>query len=396
MTQRRIVLHAGLPKTGSSALQVAFVRNRDELESAGVHYPLAASDKDAERGRVTTGNAGAIRSFLYLPHVREIDEAAAQVDSALQHGSPTTLISSEILYFTRRERLPQLLDHVEERGASLEVAVYVRNIIPWVVSFHSQRIKRHRFVGTLGDFLDEFERELVRIRQRLELFVNVLGPDRVHVMHFESHRSDLVGTFLANAVGVRVEGNETPETINRALTAHEVEWMRVVNQSVEEDHDAWRISDALVQHPPLTLDPPVVTAQEADRIHRLADDQVGWVNETFFDGSAMVAVEDPSVRIGDRRAIAPTPAETRLIEVLADVATRRPEIEPLARQRERNAKLRERIAAEKERRVAARLRVRELEDVLRQEQATPPPLRSIVRSWARRVSRRARRRTPQD
>ena len=394
MTQRRIVLHAGLPKTGSSALQVAFVRNRDDLESVGVHYPLAPSDKNASRGRVTTGNAGAIRSFLNLTDAADtIDEVAAEVDTALGHRCPVTLFSSEILYFTRRDRLPRLRALVDERGASLEVAVYVRNVVPWVLSFHNQRIKRHRFVGTLGDFLDEFERELVRIRPRLELFVNELGRDHVHVMHYETHQADLVDTFLSRAVGVQVEGQQTPGTVNRALTASEVEWMRVVNQRVEEDNPAWLVSDALVDRPPLAVDPPVITAREAERIHRLADDQVAWVNETFFDGADVLAVEDASVKIGDRAAVAPSPSEERLLEVCADIASRRADPAPMARLQERNAKLKERLAAEKERRVASQQRVQELQQRLERRPA-PRPLRSRAASWARRVSRRARRRTP--
>jgi hypothetical protein len=398
MTDRRIVMHAGLPKTGTSALQVAFVRNREALERAGVHYPVAGNDQFAAQGLITTGNAGALRSFLVERDGAGEAEVAAQLADALGHDRPATLFSSEILYFSRGQRLARVHELVRDAGAELDVVLYVRNLVPWVVSYYGQRVKRHRFTGSLGVFLDEFEPDITRIRGRIETFVDALGQDRVQVLHYESHRADLVQHFLADAVGVPVGDLEPPGTVNRALTARELEWMRLVNQQVVEDKAAWQVSDAVVHHPKLPGDTSsLVAPADVERIRALGEDHVRWVNEQFFGGEPTLTVEDPAIAVGDAGAVAPTPAEERLLLVgsgLADrmVTDRQAEQTRLHDLRQANHRLRQQLTATREERDTAQRRARRLRARL-QEQAARPGPGSRARALAGRVRRRLRRAT---
>lgn len=46
---KKSVVHAGVPKTGTSAIPNWFHRNRDALAAAGIHYPIHDLEPDLVR-----------------------------------------------------------------------------------------------------------------------------------------------------------------------------------------------------------------------------------------------------------------------------------------------------------------------------------------------------------
>lgn len=64
---RRLVLHMGQTKTGSTAIQTWCVWNRDFLRAHGIRYPEHRSDRSALRGAPLAGNGSVLLPFLGAP-----------------------------------------------------------------------------------------------------------------------------------------------------------------------------------------------------------------------------------------------------------------------------------------------------------------------------------------
>ena len=63
---RQLIIHIGLPKTGSTAAQTFFARNREALLSHSIDYLPIGEFHDGEIGRIASGN-GAYLARSMLP-----------------------------------------------------------------------------------------------------------------------------------------------------------------------------------------------------------------------------------------------------------------------------------------------------------------------------------------
>ncbi|MEM9050138.1 MAG: hypothetical protein AAGC92_15640 [Pseudomonadota bacterium] len=139
---RRIcVLHAGLPKTGSSALQHFLSHNARQLRRCGILYPKAGRTRPAsvEHGRLMREIAG--RPFFektgFMPD--QLDREIRRVPHEL------LLISSEFLFgplfFHPDPRLPAFF---RARGYALHLVLYLRDQPEHLNSAYAQQVKTAR------------------------------------------------------------------------------------------------------------------------------------------------------------------------------------------------------------------------------------------------------------
>lgn len=132
---KRILIHVGPGKTGSSALQQWLTTHCDELRAAGVLYPAHALDENG----VSSGNRDDLMETLenqgQLRHVvsaAKVDALRAMLDVSDCH---TLLMSSEFFY-------PAIVD-IQKRFPEAEFVVYVRNPVELLESNYNQSVKRH-------------------------------------------------------------------------------------------------------------------------------------------------------------------------------------------------------------------------------------------------------------
>lgn len=287
-----IVLHIGLPKTGSSALQYGFERNAAALKAAGVHYALGrVSTQEASAG-ITSGNGSPLVRYL-VPAKRggkfDVDTFPKQFNRTyVDRNCHTTLISSEALAFADGDMLRRFVDEVV-RGRPLVVVAFVRDLYGHSRSSWMQGVKRAALVRT-------FARHAHRVEQapqivQLRTFAAAIGVESMRVLHYETERSDLFGA-LARAAGLTLPDLDTRlPTINRSLSGVEVEVLRNCNLAHRDPAFARLVSDRLIERYPgrpsfSEVDDEVVRLFE----ERYAGD-VAWVNDTFFGGS-------PTLRTG--------------------------------------------------------------------------------------------------
>lgn len=297
-SQRRLLLHAGMGKTGSSALQTAFVQNRDLLASSGVLYPPHPSDEVARSGGVTSGNGTRLRRWLAprgdVP-ARQGDRLRARLLEELDTpGMHTLLYSSEFLYLALPERLEELRRHLERHDAHLQVVVYVRNVAEHALSSYSQVVKRSLFTGTFSDYIDPATAGGYHLPlDRVLALPEVLGSEKVTVLHYDSLQYDLVGHFCRQLLGLDASAQiRTTPTVNRALTSLELELMRQLNRVLVEKAQARQVSDALLALPPLGQGGPVLTARDLATLQSTFARQVEAINRQFFRTQTLVVCDE--------------------------------------------------------------------------------------------------------
>lgn len=101
---QRVILHTGLPKTGSSSLQQLLERNRIRLWEQGVHYPIFGTNREFSiRRERTPGHAGLVQDILdgdpgalkgLVAEIREVVEVSGRTIDTL-------ILSAENIVSTR-------------------------------------------------------------------------------------------------------------------------------------------------------------------------------------------------------------------------------------------------------------------------------------------------------
>jgi hypothetical protein len=143
---KRLFLHVGTGKTGSSALQNAFALAQDILAQGGIAYPVSATARD-KQPLVSSGNAVAVRRAL-----RE-DGAAGAIAAAKGLLDPKldTLLSNEGLYATSQADLTSLRDALEEAGWRTKVLVFFRPQADMLASAYLQRLKANKHLRDIDE-----------------------------------------------------------------------------------------------------------------------------------------------------------------------------------------------------------------------------------------------------
>lgn len=149
MDKPLLFLHAGIPKTGSTALQVYFVKHAAELLDYGLSYPDTDNTFPAviESG-ITTGNAYSL-ALLYQYFADNDDQLRLQTDQWIAkliekskaYLFKTVVLSCETLSSLTRGQWAILEDALNEYF-DLRLIAFFREPYSWFFSSWLQAVKR--------------------------------------------------------------------------------------------------------------------------------------------------------------------------------------------------------------------------------------------------------------
>ncbi len=230
---KKLFLHIGFPKTGSTSIQVGLVKNAEALAAQGIlypskrkmaymqniqHLPLAA----AIPGRNVEWLTPAKRQTLpnaYRSFFRNISNAEFH----------TLVVSSES--FGGQDIGPKKVEWVRDQFADYDVTViaYIRRQDSYILSTYQEAIK----AGHTGrfDFEDYPNKKAMFFAQRLSPWRQVFGADKVIVRPFMPalwHQGDLFMDFL-HLIGAAPAGLTPVAPSNEGLDYRAVELQRQLN-----------------------------------------------------------------------------------------------------------------------------------------------------------------------
>jgi hypothetical protein len=183
---KRVLLHVGTPKTGTSYLQDVLFRNQRTLKHAGILYPAHRFDAQFL----------AALDLMQLPWGGLESEAHGLWDrmaAEVRAWSGTAIISHEILATASRSQVARALSSLGHPDTEVHVILSVRDLVRQIPAEWQENVK-HRRGFSYGDFLDAIQdpaREgrvatwfwgVQEIPDILNRWAADLPPERVHLV----------------------------------------------------------------------------------------------------------------------------------------------------------------------------------------------------------------------
>lgn len=217
--QRRLILHIGRHKTGTTSLQRFFATNdRALLDRYGILYPA-------------TGRANHAHHPLFRADAdhgvdpARLDALRAEVE---QSGASTVLISAENLSqdIVSRERLRRIGE--DFAGGSIDLIVYLRRQDDFLESSYAEIVKRGGCTFPQGIFSFDFELDH---RDFLRKYADVFGERHLIVRPYLDDESfDIYRDFMGAIGCTWSESLRTPERrLNTRLPWLYIELLRFAN-----------------------------------------------------------------------------------------------------------------------------------------------------------------------
>lgn len=267
-----LFVHVGHNKTGSSFIQSSLALSLDNLHSAGIAYPEYSTLQTAAQGLISSGNGA-----LLLNSEQTFDAFTG----------PSVLLSNETLFISlltaaNADRLHQVAQQI---GAEqIKILLITRDPIDHASSMYQQKIKRGGFTDSIDGLYEEYAfPQLVAdflTHPQLGAHPNV----DVTLRNYSHVSSDLIGVvseWLRTPPGTL---QEPPfAVVNRSMTAAELEFQRVVNQSLGPSGGL--VSDQLCNFLPDIPSDKVIPARvrQKELLDRL-DSAMNFVDNCFPAG----------------------------------------------------------------------------------------------------------------
>lgn len=199
---KKIIVHAGLPKTGTTSIQEALYQHRGViLENAQLLYPSISDNHtnalctmflEKPETHIANRMAGRLTSEQVAPYKASCYEA---LENEIKSTEWTTLLlSAEGLSNLRAVELTGLRDWLLQYCENIEIILWLRNPVSYSISVTQQLLKG-------GRLLEEMYRDppLANFKGRGNNFIHVFGRENITFRVFEEcmkHPSGILGSFL--------------------------------------------------------------------------------------------------------------------------------------------------------------------------------------------------------
>jgi hypothetical protein len=214
--RKRIILHIGLPKTGSSALQALLSINAQALHRIGISYP------NPENAQITACSGNLMHVMLNMAtadrvihNSQELVRAylARTVDAAINASAcQTVLLSGEFLSAWMSSETVEWLKNLDSRH-SVTIIAFVRDIYDQTVSAWKQNVKTSSTSADLDAFVKS--QSLKRKNKALRNVAMLADSDfDLRLINYDHHKAELFDA-LFREIGVETAGVDLYRGENR-------------------------------------------------------------------------------------------------------------------------------------------------------------------------------------
>jgi hypothetical protein len=217
---KKLILHIGAPKCGSTALQsVLEIKERNgDLNKVGFTFPL-----EYARGSTGQGNAGPIFQYFRQANVGNLKVAS----DFLLRQTLSTIISEEMIFgVIDKNKLANLLKEIKNQFHEIVVVIAIRKPSSWLLSDYSEHIKKNVFNQSFPEHVVKRE-NCCNWLSYFSRFVDHNLDLRIVACDYEK-----LFDYIAEILGVEREflsTNDEKVNANFSLTPAQLEAKRICN-----------------------------------------------------------------------------------------------------------------------------------------------------------------------
>ena len=287
--RRKLWLHAGGEKAGSSALQNTFGQITAQLAQHDVAY---ANDVEISHPlEFTNGNGKLLFDSLTAP---AIDRQRLQSLLLSYFGvHKQAICSSECFCRMELPRWKLLADLCDDLYIELHVVYYVRDVVDHYLSQYDQHIKHHWEWREISDWIVGFP---WLDASALNILSNVVAADKLHVRHYVSGTTDMLRSFLDVLAVPAVAKNAariSKTRVNRSLTNYERERLKGLNKHFYYLQTGVVADQILYANPDLESDPVTIPPDTLKSLATSVSGDLKRINATFFPHGDGVVFKAP-------------------------------------------------------------------------------------------------------
>lgn len=276
---RKVIIHIGMPKTGTTYIQNTLGRT-NIIENIYSYKTKKNNNYD----NATAGNGFELYTFIKRGDINE----ASKIIKTHFNDKLTPIISSEALWSCDEVMWKNLLESLSNIGATADFIVFIRDALPWCISLYDQGIKRH---GVYKSF-KEWYSEIDSIYGSLITLARIVPMDSIRAVHYEEGEKKLLTKFfkaLKESKEFINSFEEDSQINNRSLTNLERHIMKEVNKRTG-DIISTKISDALLRNRDLLSEKISVSESTKQEFIDRYQHEVDLVNKVIFGNKKTIKV----------------------------------------------------------------------------------------------------------
>lgn len=295
---KTLYIHAGMAKTGSSALQQFFYNNRKKLNDINILYPNS--------GKISPNSLNHFRlyfcfrekqHFMCPENIKSIDDEWKKIIEEARETERDILISCEAFIKLSVDNFNAIKELVCDEY-QVKIIIYIQRADEQIISLTNQKIKRENLQNKDVNVDHVVNRRLELYDKIIEL-VKVFGERNIIIRPYESekfYKQNIIDDFLHNVFNIidSNDYNRKNELINTSLGQDSIEYKLIVNQLGISILEARPISDALMKYAyDLNEKPPVILKYDERKkiLDGLKEKEI-WISNNLMNNSKDLIFEN--------------------------------------------------------------------------------------------------------
>ncbi len=269
-TKKKILLHIGHGKTGTSATQHLLSRNAGFLRDKGILYPDHPHSQRAAEGKITSGNVTPKQGENWFdPQI--IDRVTQEPD---YHSY---VFSSEHMFWAIHPFFPRIAELAQR--FDIRIVQAVREPLEMLRSAYGQSVKQAGYSEGIAAYVPQ-ERHIIRAGKHLEGIAE-LGL-QVSVLNYSVLKRGISNEIfrlagLDAADFAKLDAGPV-KTINRSLTQAELQLFIGLNKHFPVEYGQRCSNELLERLPDIDVDEIDIPLGLFRDLHRRVSDSVDYVN----------------------------------------------------------------------------------------------------------------------